>query len=305
MVTKISYGIICFRINSSGIKQYLLVCRKFSISFDMFVRGRYNVDKVDSIDKGDFIDRGDSVNSDSVVKYDFITEGDSIDKVDSVTKSDSVVKVDSVTRGDSINNDNRKLLTDIKSLISGMTIHEQKLLLTKSFDELWCILNFMKDKPRLSEQFLRSKNKFKKLEFYLQTRYNKTMSELINENKSEFTTPEWEFPKGRRKKNESPLSCALREFTEETGIDSSNCEFPFGTDKTTDEMYVSYDNNSYRCHYFVCRIKKNSIPKINHRDKNQVAEISQVRWVSYNDGIKLLRDSRKSYILSFFDRIIS
>lgn len=269
MVTKISYGIICFRINSSGIKQYLLVCRKFSISFDMFVRGRYNVDKVDSINS------------------DFITEGDS------------------VTKSDSINNANRKLLTDIKSLISGMTIHEQKLLLTKSFDELWCILNFMKDKPRLSEQFLRSKNKFKKLEFYLQTRYNKTMSELINENKSEFTTPEWEFPKGRRKKNESPLSCALREFTEETGIDSSNCEFPFGTDKTTDEMYVSYDNNSYRCHYFVCRIKKNSIPKINHRDKNQVAEISQVRWVSYNDGIKLLRDSRKSYILSFFDRIIS
>src|SRR5690606_17436941 len=128
-------------------------------------------------------------------------------------------------------------------------IHEQKLLLTKSFDELWCILNFIKDKPRLSEQFLRSKNKFKKLEFYLQTRYNKTISELINENKSKFTTPEWGFPKGRRKKNESPLSCALREFTEETGIDSSNCEFPFGADKTTDEMYVSYDNNSYRCHY--------------------------------------------------------
>ena len=282
MVTKISYGIISFRINSSGIKQYLLVCRKFSISFNMFVRGQYNVDKVDYIDKID-----------------------SVNKVDSVDKVDSVNKVDSIDKVDSINNVNRKLLTDIKSLISKMTIHEQKLLLTKSFDELWCTLNFIKDKPRLSEQFLRSKNKFKKLEFYLQTRYNKTISELINENKSEFTTPEWGFPKGRRKNNESPLSCALREFTEETGIDSSNCEFPFGADKTTDEMYVSYDNNSYRCHYFVCRLKKSSIPKIDHRNKNQVTEISQVRWVSYNDGIKLLRDSRKSYILSFFDKIIS
>jgi 8-oxo-dGTP pyrophosphatase MutT (NUDIX family) len=41
---------------------------------------------------------------------------------------------------------------------------------------------------------------------------------LMRNNISEYTEPEWGFPKGRRMRGESDLACAIREFDEETNI---------------------------------------------------------------------------------------
>ena len=40
---------------------------------------------------------------------------------------------------------------------------------------------------------------------------------LINNSKTNWITPEWGFPKGRRNYMETDNSCAIREFNEETG----------------------------------------------------------------------------------------
>jgi len=44
---------------------------------------------------------------------------------------------------------------------------------------------------------------------------------LIHENPTIWEEPEWEFPKGRRKRDETEMICAIREFQEETNIDPS------------------------------------------------------------------------------------
>jgi 8-oxo-dGTP pyrophosphatase MutT (NUDIX family) len=41
---------------------------------------------------------------------------------------------------------------------------------------------------------------------------------MLNNLNINYEHPEWEFPKGRKNKDESDIECALREFEEETGI---------------------------------------------------------------------------------------
>ena len=43
------------------------------------------------------------------------------------------------------------------------------------------------------------------------------LKSLIDESKTNWKMPEWGFPKGRRNYQENDISCALREFEEETG----------------------------------------------------------------------------------------
>ena len=45
---------------------------------------------------------------------------------------------------------------------------------------------------------------------------------LLDENKAQWEEPEWGFPKGRRSKNERDLTCAIREFNEETNLTQAN-----------------------------------------------------------------------------------
>ena len=47
------------------------------------------------------------------------------------------------------------------------------------------------------------------------------LEKLIQQSTTNWTEPEWGFPKGRRNYQESDLHCALREFSEETGFPKS------------------------------------------------------------------------------------
>ena len=49
-----------------------------------------------------------------------------------------------------------------------------------------------------------------------------SIDNLLDNIKSIYTGPEWEFPKGRRILNESNKSCAIRELKEETNIKSDD-----------------------------------------------------------------------------------
>jgi 8-oxo-dGTP pyrophosphatase MutT (NUDIX family) len=43
---------------------------------------------------------------------------------------------------------------------------------------------------------------------------------ILNEIKEYWDTPEWGFPKGKKNRNENDRECAIREFREETNIES-------------------------------------------------------------------------------------
>ena len=102
----------------------------------------------------------------------------------------------------------------LKILFSNFTKEEINKILTKEFDELWYSLwmTMAFKNTRVRNEYNRSKinfNKLKSLDFF---------KDLINEINIIYDEPEWEFPKGRRNTNEYNKDCAIREFTEETGI---------------------------------------------------------------------------------------
>ena len=51
------------------------------------------------------------------------------------------------------------------------------------------------------------------------------LHDLLEQSKTNWTEPEWGFPKGRRNPRESDFDCATRELTEETGIE--DCDYFF------------------------------------------------------------------------------
>ncbi len=109
----------------------------------------------------------------------------------------------------------------------------------------------------------------------------------------------WGFPKGRKHQSESELSCALREFEEETTIRKELLHVmelpPF------EEIYNGTDDKLYRTVYFLAYIK--SCPKIHIKQtpdqirKNLISdEVSKLGWFSYGEAQKRL-DTQKRKIL--------
>lgn len=106
----------------------------------------------------------------------------------------------------------------IKKLLSKMTVQELTDIYSLNFEIMW----FRVWKWEKKRQMKRLKKCFK----------NKIGTGKILRKMIERTIPTaellWEIPKGRKKKNETSLDCAIREFTEETCIQRENIRvFPF------------------------------------------------------------------------------
>lgn len=88
----------------------------------------------------------------------------------------------------------------------------------------------------------------------------------------------WEVPKGRRKNGEAPVSCAVREFEEETGNKKSTfCLLSFDPHKYTFcDAGVRYTYN----YYIASSIR--AAARIDLGSDNQCGEISDIRWADLN-----------------------
>ena len=93
----------------------------------------------------------------------------------------------------------------LSTLVQNMTLKEQASIASDSFETLW---KQLWGDDRTSSDYIPSREKFNNLDRVA----------LMRDNLSPYTEPEWGFPKGRRSRGESDLSCAIREFDEETNI---------------------------------------------------------------------------------------
>jgi 8-oxo-dGTP pyrophosphatase MutT (NUDIX family) len=117
----------------------------------------------------------------------------------------------------------------------------------------------------------------------------------------------WGFAKGRKMITETELSCAIREFEEETTIPRENIQVldikPF------DELYTGTDGRLYRSIYYIAYIPY--IPNIvlQHNDTGVrpegfvSEEVSQIRWCDYNTALSLI-DTPKQQILHYVNKIL-
>lgn len=174
----------------------------------------------------------------------------------------------------------------LMNIIDEMTIQEKQSLLDKSFEELWCHLwgnNNMSFQYRAEMKSSRDKmNMLKEGIVTSKTKYS--LASLIKDSITKWTEPEWGFPKGRREYKEKDLSCAIREFEEETGYSRrkllvANNIIPL------EEIFTGSNYKSYRHKYFVGKIMSGVVPD----NEFQTSEVSLLKWKTYEEVTESIR----------------
>jgi 8-oxo-dGTP pyrophosphatase MutT (NUDIX family) len=193
----------------------------------------------------------------------------------------------------------------IRKMLAGMTKEEQDLLRrAPAFGDLWAHLwSFSHMRNCMTNEFCVSRDKYAALlrpasmppgipvagdatPFLL-----KTLQEL--EQSGTFLAElEWGFPKGRRNIYENEEACALREFSEETGVNAAALHvFPH----TIEDSFVGSNNVRYAHKYYMAKIVQggqSASCDMPICSAQQAREVSSVRWMTLKDAMPRLTGNR-------------
>lgn len=163
----------------------------------------------------------------------------------------------------------------ISTLVKNMTLKEQAAIASDSFETLW---RQMWGDDRMTSDYVQSREKFNTLD----------RVSLMRNNISEYTEPEWGFPKGRRMRGESDLACAIREFDEETNIPRD--AFVVLKNMILTETFMGLNNVQYKHVYFVALLKDLNLHVLNQKlTPVQRREISGIGWKTFPEAEALVR----------------
>jgi len=178
----------------------------------------------------------------------------------------------------------------IYELFKIMTENERLNILSYEFDILWENLWMNKNLKKFHNEYNNSKKKFNMLKKGVVIN-DETISLNSIHTKIEvlYQEPEWGFPKGRRNLKEGDLDCAKREFEEESGYRKSEYMID-NSIEPIEELFSGTNNIRYKHIYYIAKSTKNINLCINKDNFNQVTEISNIRWFSYDDSLKVIRD---------------
>jgi 8-oxo-dGTP pyrophosphatase MutT (NUDIX family) len=196
----------------------------------------------------------------------------------------------------------------IQILINKFSIFEKEKILNKSFETLWSELWLIdnEEKIKFNNDYYRGENKFNIIKKgFIKDGTEINLETLIKKSKTKYGSPEWEFPKGRKFKAESNKKCAIREFTEETGITEKQYRL-FSNLKPFIENYIGENKVKYIHVYYIGILLDDLIPEIDKNNRDQCLEISDIRLFNRKDSLNIIRDyhrSREKIINNIFEFI--
>jgi len=190
-----------------------------------------------------------------------------------------------------------------------MTYQEKQQLNTQEFNEIWSNLwtNTSND-AKFQREYTRSLQKFNTIKSgFLLARIDGTIQrvdiEYLLNVSSNTDEQEWEFPKGRRKLHESDIDCSIREFCEEVGL--YDRAFIHDLNKQYEEIFQGSNNVRYRNIYYIAQfIGDETLIKFDSNNLQQVKEVRDVGWFSYNQVIKNINNKSPEKI-ELFKRVNS
>ena len=193
---------------------------------------------------------------------------------------------------------NIKNKTYIMEMFSLMTEEERQGLSTHSFEKLWQDLwckNLCDENKNFSKEFKEANEKFEMLKkgYYIKNNEEMTffdISYILENTSSKYNETEWGFPKGRRNINEGDISCALREFREETGISAKSIQFCTNI-KPLDEIFSGSNKIRYKHVYYVCKMMTDNDIVVDPQNRQQCKEIKNIRWFDYASAQSKIRSS--------------
>ncbi len=157
-------------------------------------------------------------------------------------------------------------------MFNNMTINERLLVKTLDFDRMW--YHIWIETP-VYELYHKKYQKFRKN--WLLPDNGKKLISLINQAKGSGTLL-WEIPKGKPKEDESDLTCAIREFEEETGITREYYQILPEFKKS---MSYFDGKTEYKHIYFLamlCKSLEEPNMNLSLQYENRIAEISKISW---------------------------
>lgn len=167
-------------------------------------------------------------------------------------------------------NSDRSILT----LLNDMTVDEKIILRSVNYSHIWDYV-WLTPPPPDSQKYKHLKAKF---EAAFARSGGMRLLDLIAQ--STHGTRIWEIPKGRPRKGESEIHCAVREFYEETGIEKSQYQvFPNAsrTHSFTDEG-VHYVQK-----YFIAWTHHAIQPRVSLESRVQIEEVSDIKWITIEE----------------------
>ena len=205
------------------------------------------------------------------------------DKILMIQRKDSISYIEFLRGKYSINNESY-----IYKLLNNCSISERKLLQSLSFDDLWSRLWFMgntikNQTDRMIKEYNLSKQSFEQLQ------KDNTLHTLIERCTTEYNTPEWEFPKGRRSHKETNLQCSIREFEEETDIHTDEYILLENIYPLSEE-YTGSNRVRYKHIYYYALYNGSRELSINKDKYEQFSEIGDIQWLSIPECISKIRD---------------
>lgn len=194
----------------------------------------------------------------------------------------------------------------IQILINKFNMKEKENIVKYSFDELWKRMWLIEDinKSKFKSDYEKGKANFDTLKKGYQ--YNDKFINIdyfVNKSPTEYITPEWEFPKGRRNNNETNKDCAIRECKEETNYTIDDYELIINI-RPFSENYMGENKIKYRHLYYLGRLlNEDKVLEIDPGNKDQIFEISGIKWLDKESSLSILRDyhkTRETVILNVF-----
>ena len=215
-----------------------------------------------------------------------------------ICRKDSLGFVDFVRGRYSI--ENKEYLVDMMNI---MTESEKLRLLTSTFQELWTALwgGFVGMQYRGEEMV--ANRKFEQLTSGVQANgetYN--LGNLVELSTTNWVTPEWGFPKGRRNFQEKDQECAVREWEEETGYSRKDLDIILNV-LPYEENFTGSNFKSYKHKYFLGFMnEKDSLDSSSFQE----TEVSQLRWVTPEEARTLIRpyNLERIKIVNLVDRVL-
>jgi len=173
-------------------------------------------------------------------------------------------------------------------LFQQMTSEEIMNIATYDFDFLWTEFwgtnnmtnqNIINEYEKSKEKFLILKNEDDEL----------SLNFYVNNVVPAWKQSEWGFPKGRRNKSEDNITCAKREFNEESDFNDSDYSVLDNISPIIED-FIGTNGVKYRHVYYIAINHRNlDNIKVNQENSHQKSEVKDIKFFNYDDGLKIIR----------------
>jgi len=188
-------------------------------------------------------------------------------------------------------------ISSIISLFKQMSQNEIDNIKNKNFLEL---INEFWDNRFFYNESIKSQRKFESLKHKKFSDGDTYYEHITNNTKPSYQQEEWGFPKGQKNKNEMEIECALREFQEETGINSNSINVL--NLEPIIEDYMGTNGIRYKHIYFL-GIFNDNIDYLCDISTSKNLEVSEIKFLPYNNAIDIIRPylhKRKKIIMDVY-----